>query len=187
MYLIGFLAFVGLLHVSMAGWNQVASQGSDSNAPPPREPIAGGRRSMNLNDPEVRAKVDNLAAFGLQQINAQSNSLYRQTLLQVTDAQSQVVAGILYHITFKSGQSTCRNTPVSYKLFSPLRQSGLLVILRISGVCSRMPICRRDQVSLSFLFRKTSVPLLTAVQYPTMQMLLINNALQKFWSSHGKM
>lgn len=107
--------------VNADGWGQVASDGSD-NAPPPapaavqtpvhEEPIAGGLTPVDLKDEEQRKKFTGLAQVGLNEINRQSNSLFRQNLIQVVKAYNQIVAGVLYHIVFTTGQSTCRNTPV---------------------------------------------------------------------------
>jgi len=64
-----------------------------------------------LSDEETRTKIYKLAEFAVQQINQQSNGLYRQNLIRVVKAEKQVVAGVAYYITLTNGQSSCRNTP----------------------------------------------------------------------------
>lgn len=116
---VGYLVFCSLALIAMVsgdGWGQMASQGSSdvaASAPAPDSTgLAGGLTRVDLTNPERRTKFYDLANFALQEINgSRSNSLYRQSLIQVQKAFTQVVAGIMYHITLTSGQSTCRNTP----------------------------------------------------------------------------
>ncbi|KAK3607954.1 hypothetical protein CHS0354_006551 [Potamilus streckersoni] len=66
----------------------------------------GGYSNVDSTSPAVQAA----AAFAVDAINNQSNSLYRQMLIEVVRAQQQVVAGINYKLLLSVGvSSTCRN------------------------------------------------------------------------------
>lgn len=84
----------------------------------PHLEIGGGLNPMDLSNPKTRSTAEDLAQFAVNEINREPSRAFRQNLIQVVKAYKQVVAGLLYHITFVMGQSTCPNTPVSLFLLS---------------------------------------------------------------------
>ncbi|KAK3607953.1 hypothetical protein CHS0354_006549 [Potamilus streckersoni] len=66
----------------------------------------GGYSIVDSTSPEVKAA----AAFAVDAMNKQSNSINRIMLIKVVRAQQQVVAGMNYKLVLKVGvSSSCRN------------------------------------------------------------------------------
>ena len=65
--------------------------------------IVGGVTEKDVNDPEIQ----NFVALGLQKYAENFQSYYNPYVVEVTNASSQVVSGMLYKINVKIGTSTC--------------------------------------------------------------------------------
>ncbi|XP_078591933.1 kininogen-1-like [Branchiostoma floridae x Branchiostoma japonicum] len=65
--------------------------------------LAGGLHPTDTNSP----KVLEIAAFAVDTINDQSNSMYLSKLVHIHSASTQVVAGINYHLELEIGATTC--------------------------------------------------------------------------------
>lgn len=82
-----------------------------------RRTVAGGLTPVDFENDSNRDHIEELTNFAMAQINARTNSLYGHSVIRIRRVYSQIVAGVMYHITFYSGQSTCRNLGVSTEVF----------------------------------------------------------------------
>ncbi|XP_049828716.1 kininogen-1-like [Schistocerca gregaria] len=82
-----------------------------SNAQPVSESVSnvtetldGGLSDADVNDPHIK----DVAAFALSEIDRRQNSAFKQALVQIVSAKTQVVGGTLYHLRLEIGASNCR-------------------------------------------------------------------------------
>ncbi|KAK3607952.1 hypothetical protein CHS0354_006548 [Potamilus streckersoni] len=75
-------------------WMQYIGLNGTPNCHTLNQQRIGGYRNVDSSSPEIKAA----AAFAVDAINKQSNSLYRNMLIEVVSAQQQVVAGTNYKL-----------------------------------------------------------------------------------------
>ncbi|XP_054266067.1 uncharacterized protein LOC128988613 isoform X4 [Macrosteles quadrilineatus] len=66
--------------------------------------LLGGKTPADVNDERVRE----MAQFAVAQLDAQSNSLNSQKLVEIKEAQTQVVAGSNYYLKLQLVETNCR-------------------------------------------------------------------------------
>jgi len=66
---------------------------------------AGGLKYIDHEEETVQA----VARFGVDELNSRRNALFKSKLVEVRQAQSQVVSGVLYHLNVTIGGTVCRN------------------------------------------------------------------------------
>lgn len=69
--------------------------------------IPGGEIMVDTNSKGIQ----DAANFAVAEINAQSNSMYRRMLLDISHVKKQTVAGTKYKMVIVMAYSQCRNTP----------------------------------------------------------------------------
>ncbi|XP_054266042.1 uncharacterized protein LOC128988613 isoform X1 [Macrosteles quadrilineatus] len=69
-----------------------------------RRALLGGKTPADVNDERVRE----MAQFAVAQLDAQSNSLNSQKLVEIKEAQTQVVAGSNYYLKLQLVETNCR-------------------------------------------------------------------------------
>ncbi|KAM9365190.1 cystatin-like [Pholidichthys leucotaenia] len=72
------------------------------------EMLMGGRRNMDVNSERAQSMVN----FAIAEHNRRSNDLFFKRVVEVVKVESQVVSGIMYHITAKMGKTTCAKNHV---------------------------------------------------------------------------
>jgi len=68
----------------------------------------GGHRKIDLNSNEVQ----HASKFAVTKLSEMSNSMYHKKLIIVTSAETQVVAGTNYFITFDIGTTGCKKNEI---------------------------------------------------------------------------
>ena len=66
--------------------------------------IPGGKRDLDVNSQQVIE----MTKFAFEKIEMGSNSIYRHKMGNIIKAQSQVVSGVMYYITFEFHQTNCK-------------------------------------------------------------------------------
>ncbi|XP_078516960.1 cathepsin F [Lissotriton helveticus] len=90
----------------------------------PTASLVGGYRSANTND----TKVLKMATFATDELNKRSNDLFTYGVMEVLEAQKQLVNGVNYKIKVRLGATMCRkNVNKDYELENcPLATGGNL-------------------------------------------------------------
>uniref|UniRef100_P0DXA0 U7-hexatoxin-Hi1a n=1 Tax=Hadronyche infensa TaxID=153481 RepID=T71A_HADIN len=81
--------------------------------------MTGGWTNKDVNDEEVKK----LAIFASTKFNEKSNSLVFEKMCKILEAKSQLVAGMLYDITFEASPTVCKKNDKNYV---PIYQCPLL-------------------------------------------------------------
>ncbi|XP_049786847.1 T-kininogen 2 isoform X2 [Schistocerca cancellata] len=68
------------------------------------ETLVGGLSDADVNDPHIK----DVATFALSEIDRRQNSAFKQALVRIVSAKTQVVGGTLYHLQLEIGASNCR-------------------------------------------------------------------------------
>ncbi|KAK7901434.1 hypothetical protein WMY93_018203 [Mugilogobius chulae] len=92
--------------------------------------MVGGLQPVNLDNAEMRNALD----FAVNKHNMGKNDMYRNDVVEVVKAQSQVVAGIKYFITVRLARTNCRKNRVN-EVCSPTGQ------VRKCSIYTKMFIC----------------------------------------------
>ncbi|XP_008828250.1 cystatin-S-like [Nannospalax galili] len=69
-------------------------------------PLAGGLREANIQQKDVKEALD----FAISEYNGRKNDLYLSKVVEVVQAQEQLVAGINYYFDVVLSQTTCLKT-----------------------------------------------------------------------------
>mgnify|MGYP002649673989 CR=1 FL=1 len=75
----------------------------------PSSLLPGGRHSIDVNNPQLIDALEHVQ----DDLNARLNSMYYHKIVKVISAQSQVVAGVLYHVDFEFAQTQCLKSKVT--------------------------------------------------------------------------
>jgi len=73
--------------------------------------IPGGVSKADINSPEIKAAAE----FAVKELDksGESGSSFKQTLVEIQDAQQQVVSGVLYHLKLRLADSNCKRDDVT--------------------------------------------------------------------------
>ncbi|XP_047114258.1 uncharacterized protein LOC124794718 isoform X1 [Schistocerca piceifrons] len=69
----------------------------------PHRMLVGAPGNIDVDNSEVKSAT----AFAVSELDKESNSQFKRKPVKVLDAKAQVVAGILYHLTVETGETTC--------------------------------------------------------------------------------
>lgn len=76
---------------------------SEDSDKEPHEVLVGAPGNIDVNNSGVK----NVTAFAVAELDKQSNSQFKRKPVKILDAKTQVVAGILYHLTVETGETKC--------------------------------------------------------------------------------
>jgi len=89
-------------------------------------PMLGGR-----NDADVGCEmVNNATQFAVQKMNAGSNGFYQVKLAQVTAATKQLVAGVVFRVTFDVQVRGCNISTVQINKYCKMFEARILKKLK---------------------------------------------------------
>lgn len=75
----------------------------------PTSLLPGGRHSIDVNSPQLVDALEHVQ----EDLNARLNSMYYHKIVKIIAAQSQVVAGVMYHVDFEFAQTQCLKSKVT--------------------------------------------------------------------------
>ncbi|XP_021923638.1 uncharacterized protein LOC110831681 isoform X2 [Zootermopsis nevadensis] len=81
-----------------------ASESPSGRARRHADVLVGAPAQADLDDPYIH----DMAKTALEEVDRRSNALYRQKIVRIVEAQKQMVAGVLTHLTLELGYSACR-------------------------------------------------------------------------------